>query len=462
MTTQTRKTLLATLGLVALFAIYETVKTLLFPRMEVVTSHVISTVVVGIITIVIGQYVVKQQTSLLRERERNNQRLREALAKSSRDENLLRSIVESIDEGLIIIDGESSVLLLNDAARRLLGIGDRTVTRLTDLSRDPLIHRIFADVLSQGARGEGRLETWSGQLASRNRRILRLQAVPLRLTSGQIDGVVGTLIDISQVERLERVRQEFLSNVSHELRTPLASISAFVETLLDGGLEDPENSLRFLNTIQRNASRMRALVNDISELSAIESGATRLTLTRLPLQTIVNEVFSALGPRATKYGVWLENRVDPELDIVADRRRLEQILVNLVDNGIKFNHPGGRVTVSAMVSGTPPGGVGRGDGRVIEISVRDTGPGIASEHLARVFERFYRVDKARSREVGGTGLGLAIVKHLARLHGGEADVRSEVGEGSEFIIRIPVGPAVDAVNAVDPPSEAPEAGLGEA
>lgn len=442
MTTQARKTILATIGLVALFAIYETVKTILFPDMSVVTSHMISTVVVGIITIVIGQYVVSQQTSLLDEREQNNRRLREALVKSSRDETLLRSIVDSIDEGLIIIDRESSVLLINDAARRLLNIGQRTeVARLTDISRDPLIHRLFAEVLSNGDQVEGRLESRHRDPATQNRRIMRLHAVPLRLTGGQVDGVVGALIDISKVEMLERVRQEFLSNVSHELRTPLAAIIAFVETLLDGGLEDPDNCLRFLNTIHRNASRMRALVSDISELSSIESGATRLTLVRIPLQTMVNEIFSGLAPRASAYGVSLENLVDGELHLIADRRRLEQILINLVDNAIKFNHPGGSVTVSAEMA--PPSGAEM----YHQIRVKDTGPGIAIEHLPRVFERFYRVDKARSREAGGTGLGLAIVKHLVLIHGGEAEVLSEVGVGSQFIIRLPANPGQTEVSS---------------
>ena len=445
MTTQARKTILATIGLVAVFAIYETVKTILFPDMSVVTSHMISTVVVGIITIVIGQYVVSQQTSLLDEREQNNRRLREALIKSNRDENLLRSIVDSIDEGLIIIDRESNVLLINDAARRLLNIGQQTMlTRLTDISRDPLIHRLFAEVLSNGDQVEGRLESRHRDPATQNRRIMRLHAVPLRLSGGQVDGVVGALIDISKVEMLERVRQEFLSNVSHELRTPLAAIIAFVETLLDGGLEDPDNCLRFLNTIHRNASRMRALVSDISELSSIESGATRLTLVRIPLQTMVNEVFSGLAPRASAYGVRLDNLVETEFHLVADRRRLEQILINLVDNAIKFNHPGGSVTVSAEMA--VPSGPGSADIYHL-IRVRDTGPGIAIEHLPRVFERFYRVDKARSREAGGTGLGLAIVKHLVLIHGGEAEVQSEVGAGSEFIVRLPANPAETAVSS---------------
>lgn len=428
MTTQTKKIIFATAGLVAFFGIYETVKTLLYPRMSGVTSHLISTVLVGIISALIARYVFKTQAGLLAEREQSNLRLREALGRAGRDDVLLRSIVASVAEGLVITDRESNLLLINDAAKGLFNLSSRTVTRLTDITRDPLVHKAFSQVLKSGERAETRIETRPSDPPSAGKRVLHLHAAPLRLSDGQIDGVVCAFIDISKLEMLERIRQEFLSNVSHELRTPLASITAYVETLIDGGLEDSENSLRFLNTIQRNAERMRALVNDISELSAIESGAVRLSIDRLPLRVIVDEVFSGLAPRASKYGVRLDNDVPEGFIVTADRRRIEQILINLVDNAIKFNHPGGSVTALAENSA---------DGSQQTIRVRDTGPGIPDEHLPRVFERFYRVDKARSREAGGTGLGLAIVKHLARVHGGEAFVTSQVGSGSEFSIRIP-------------------------
>ncbi len=176
---------------------------------------------------------------------------------------------------------------------------------------------------------------------------------------------------------------------------------------------------------------MRNLVNDISELSTIESGAVRLNFERLPLREVVDEVFSGLRPRSEKHRVALRNQVPESCLVTADHRRLEQILTNLVDNAIKFNRPGGEVTVSADAES-------EADGQTqTVVRVRDTGPGIPPEHLPRVFERFYRVDKARSRDLGGTGLGLAIVKHLARAHGGEAYVTSEVGQGCEFVIRLP-------------------------
>jgi two-component system phosphate regulon sensor histidine kinase PhoR len=431
MTAQTKKITLATIAVVTFFAVYETVKTVVFPAMGVVTSHIISTIVVGVTTVIIARYVFRQQVSLLYEQEQTTRRLQDALDKSELDENLLRSIVASVAEGLVITGRDSNVLIINDAARELLNIGQRPVIRLTNLSREPQLHRVFASVLAGGERVEARIETRSSEAGSQNRRILRLHAAPLRLSDHQVDGVVCAFIDETKLEMLERVRQEFLSNVSHELRTPLAAITAYAETLLDGGVDDPDNSLRFLHTIQRNAERMKALVNDISELSAIESGAVSLAIERLPLRQVVGDVFNGLSHRAAQYGVTLHNQVVEDFYVEADRRRLDQILINLVDNAIKFNHPGGAVTVIAEASE---------EGQMIK--VRDTGPGIPPEHLPRVFERFYRVDKARSREAGGTGLGLAIVKHLALAHGGEAHVASEVGVGSEFAVKLPQRGAV--------------------
>jgi two-component system phosphate regulon sensor histidine kinase PhoR len=433
MTAQGKKSILATIAVVTFFAAYETVKTLMFPRMGVVTSHIISTVVVGITTVFIARYVFRQQVHLLDEREKTNQQLHHALLNSGRNENLLRSIVASVAEGLVITGRNSDLLIINDAARKLLNVGDRPAIRLADISRDPQLHNAVSRTLATGESSEARIESRATESSSQGRRILQLHAAPLRLSDNrpgdaQIDGVVCAFFDITKLEKLERVRQEFISNVSHDLRTPLAAITAYAETLLDGGINDDDNSLRFLHTIHRNAERMKALVNDISELSAIESGEVKLSVERLPLHQIVTDVFNGLSPRAAKCGVTLQNQIAEDFQLCADRRRLEQILINLVDNAIKFNRPGGTVAVTADEWE---------DGKSRIIKVRDTGPGIPAEHLQRVFERFYRVDKARSRELGGTGLGLAIVKHLALAHGGEAHVASEIGSGSEFSIILP-------------------------
>lgn len=416
-----RQIIVATLAMVALFTVYEWAKTALFPDMSVTTSHVITIIVAGVITAIISRQVIRRQSRLIQEQATGNERLREALTAAERSSNLLQSIITSVDEGLLIIDRNQHILLMNDAAQHLLGLPHKDFARLPDISRTPEIIEAFLSVLTKGQRASVRIERASGI----HKRILRLQTAPLRFDD-QVEGVVGAFIDITQLERLESIRQAFLANVSHELRTPLTSITAYTETLLDGGLNDQDNSLRFLHTIQRNAERMRNLVNDISELSLIESGAVQLQFDRVLLRSVVNEVFTGLAPRSQKQQVQLRNEIPEDCYVVADRRRLEQILTNLVDNAIKFNKPQGEVVVAAAATE-----------EWLEIRVRDTGSGLAPEHLSRVFERFYRVDKARSRELGGTGLGLAIVKHLTRAHGGDAEVRSEVGQGCEFIIKLP-------------------------
>ncbi|MFL6253645.1 MAG: sensor histidine kinase, partial [Pyrinomonadaceae bacterium] len=224
---------------------------------------------------------------------------------------------------------------------------------------------------------------------------------------------------------LERVRQEFLSNVSHELRTPLTSIITSAETLQDGALEDEQDAHRFVQVIGRNAGRMRSLIEDIMELSAIESGALSLDVREARLHPLVRETFNALASKAEGCGVSLVNEVATDATVRADARRLEQMLLNLVENAIKFSRKGAAVRVRHE----------RGARDLV--IVEDTGEGIPAEHLPRIFERFYRVDRARSRDMGGTGLGLAIVKHLVRAHGGEVSVRSTLNEGTTFTIELP-------------------------
>lgn len=430
MTTQRRKIILATLLMISIFAAYEYLKTLFHPEMSAFASHVISTIVVGIITLFTVRYGLAQQTKLLKELERSNSVMSDTIRRADRDEDLLRSIVSSVAEGLLITDCEYKVVLINDAARNFLNVGQRPAMRLIDVSRDPEVHKSFSQVVNTGKPIVARVETRAGDVqgVAQSKRVLRLHAAPLRLSDGRIDGVVGAFIDISKQELLERIRREFVSNVSHELRTPLASISAYVETLMDGGLDDEDNSLRFLNTIHRNSERMKVLVDEISELSAIESGAVQLTVHDFNLRDLVKSIFNGLSPRAEKNNVTLENLILEDLDISGDRKRVEQILVNLIENAIKYNRPGGHVYVNVEDDI---------DEKYRIIHIRDTGTGISRESLSRVFERFYRVDKARSREAGGTGLGLSIVKHLTLLHGGEAYVESEFGVGSIFSIKLP-------------------------
>jgi len=253
-----------------------------------------------------------------------------------------------------------------------------------------------------------------------------LRVVPIRSTSnGEITGALGVFFDVTRLERLEIVRQEFLSNVSHELRTPLTSIMALAETLEAGAIDDRENNRRFLSIIQRNSSRMHRLIDDILELSAIEAGNVKLKPEVVRVRILVEDVISTLTAAAASRHIEVSNLIPTESEVFADPHRLMQMLTNLIDNAIKFNRDGGTVSITLT------------RGARDRISIADTGEGIPSHHLDRLFERFYRVDRARSRELGGTGLGLAIVKHLAKSHGGEVIVRSEFGKVTEFAIELP-------------------------
>jgi two-component system phosphate regulon sensor histidine kinase PhoR len=353
---------------------------------------------------------------------------------------LLDAIMESVREGLVVVDGESRVTALNAAARELFGVREQFGARgrwgapgargegrrLSDLTRDPTVVAAFREATERGVQREIKVEV---ETAGRGRRTFDLRVAPLRRQpagGARARGAVGVFFDITRLERLERVRQEFLSNVSHELRTPLTAIRTFVETLEGGALDDPAHNRRFLSIIERNAARMHSLIDDILELSGIEAGTVAVEPGPVALRELVQDVLTAVGGRAQERGVTLSNEVAPDAVVTADARRLEQMLTNLVDNAVKFNREGGRVFV----------GHERGAGRD-RVTVSDTGEGIAPEHLPRIFERFYRVDRARSRAMGGTGLGLAIVKHLARAHGGEATVRSAPGKGSVFAVELP-------------------------
>jgi two-component system phosphate regulon sensor histidine kinase PhoR len=336
---------------------------------------------------------------------------------------LLDATINEMREGLLVIDQEMRVVASNRAARSLFSnvedpIGAR---RLTELTRNPAIYDAFLDGVRGKERAGVKVETYGGE-----RRVFDLRVVPLQSANGKAShGAVGVFFDITRLERLELIRQEFLSNVSHELRTPLTSIIALAETLETGAIDDPEHNRRFLTIIQKNAARMHRLIDDILELSAIEAGNVKVTQEIVQLHLLVEDVVGSLSAAASAHAIMLQNLVAQEAKVFADPHRLVQMLTNLIDNAIKFNREGGMVSIKYE------GGVRD------KIRVEDTGEGIPAHHLDRLFERFYRVDRARSRELGGTGLGLAIVKHLARAHDGEVTVESRFGEGTRFTIELP-------------------------
>ena len=239
------------------------------------------------------------------------------------------------------------------------------------------------------------------------------------------------LHDLTALRQLERVRTEFVANVSHELRTPLTAIQGYLETLLSGALDEPENARRFLEIVLRHSERLGRLLNDLTDLSNIELGKVVLRRELVHLDEVVDSVVGMIGPRAARSRVTVSADVPAELPAVAaDRDRLAQILINLVDNAVKYTPEGGAVTVTARAAGD----------EVVEVAVADTGVGIPAADLPRITERFYRVDKARSRELGGTGLGLAIVKHLVLAHGGELRIESPQQQGTIVRFTLPIQP----------------------
>ena len=336
---------------------------------------------------------------------------------------LLDIAINEMREGVLVINDDMRVVASNRAARSVFSSvhGQIDSRRLTELTRNPAIYDAFLDAIHGQERGGVKVETYES-----GRRIFDLRVVPLTSNGGsKILGAVGVLFDITRLERLEIVRQEFLSNVSHELRTPLTSIMALAETLETGALNDLENNRRFLSIIQKNAVRMQHLIEDILELSAIEAGNVNVVPETIQLRSLVEEIVSSLSSAAAGRSISVENLVEQDAKVFADPRRLMQMLTNLIDNAIKFNRDKGTVTIVYEA------------GERDRIIVTDTGEGIPGQHLDRVFERFYRVDRARSRDLGGTGLGLAIVKHLAKAHDGEVTVSSRVGEGTQFTIELP-------------------------
>ena len=389
----------------------------------------IAALLVVILSLVFVIYSYRRSHSVSRQEDPNLSQ-DNSQADSFAFSKLFEATMSGMREGLLVVDKDMRVVASNPAAHRLFNLsrGNLTEQRLTELTRNPAIYGAFLDALKGIERSGVKVQTHGPDRLIFDLRVVPLGGADESLEQRPAGGALGVFVDVTRLERLEQVRQEFLSNVSHELRTPLTAILAFVETLEGGAIDDQEATRRFLPIIRKNALRMHDLIDDILELSAIEAGNVQVKGERLRLRPVVDDVVSSLASKAEAMDVAVKNDVAGDVRVYADRRRLEQMLTNLIDNAIKFNRKGG--TVSIRCDQTPD----RSRDRLV---VEDTGEGIPAHHLERLFERFYRVDRARSRERGGTGLGLAIVKHLALLHEGEISVRSEVGKGSVFTILLP-------------------------
>lgn len=347
-------------------------------------------------------------------------RLRVEEAREERSK--LEAIIANVSTGVLVTDIEKKIVLVNRAAERILGVD---VSRMTGRR----LIEVFSDTQLESAVGRAlvgeSVEMELGLVYPRSM-TLRLRANPVKSQEGSIAAAVCTLEDVTTLKRLDRIRQDFVANVSHELRTPVATVRALAQSLLEGAMEDRNTAQRFLHDLDRETARLAQLVEDLLTLSRLEAEETVLRLERFPLREPVTECLESKAKLASKYGVEISAEGDEKLVVEADRRLLGTLIGNLLDNAVKYNRPGGRVWVRYRAER---------EGTVIE--VEDTGIGIPRRELARIFERFYRVDKARSRETGGTGLGLSIVKHIAERHGGWVTVESEEGVGTVFSVYLP-------------------------
>jgi two-component system phosphate regulon sensor histidine kinase PhoR len=348
------------------------------------------------------------------------------LAELDSERAVLSSVISGMKEGLVLLGPDNRVRLTNRALRELFEIDfDPQGHRLTDVVRHPAI---VADVeAALVAENEEAGTRRSVVRLEGSAQVFELHVTRLPAADGEsAEGVLALLFDITRQEALEGVRREFVANVSHELRTPLTAIKAAVETLLDGDASDPETTLSFLQIISKNSDHMGELIEDLTDLSLIETGAITLELAHVDAAGVAREVVEKLEPLAAARNVELIAEVPSPFALRADRRRLVEMLTNLADNALKFNRPGGH----AWIRGRDQ------DGRRLLV-VEDDGIGIPSSSIEMIFNRFYQVNRDGSNRSRGTGLGLAIVKHLMRLHDGRVQVKSELGKGSSFVLDFP-------------------------
>ncbi|NLV25441.1 MAG: HAMP domain-containing protein [Deltaproteobacteria bacterium] len=353
-------------------------------------------------------------------------RLQDRIDTVIRQRNEQEAVLSSMVEGVVAVDKEERILRLNQAGQVLLSVSDDNPQGkpIQEVVRKADMLRFIRHTLSSPEPVEGEVLIQDG-----TREIFfQMHGMPLKNAAGEPFGALVVLNDVSRIRRLENVRRDFVANVSHELRTPITAIKGFVETLLEGALDQPEEGRRFLRIVAKQAERLNAIIEDLLRLSRIEEDeeTVSIQLEKRRLSEVLNAALVSCSALARDESVHIELQCPPELTAAVNPPLLEQAVTNLIDNAIKYSPKNGRVLVRAEENQ-----------QEVLIIVQDWGTGIAAEHLPRIFERFYRVDKARSRKLGGTGLGLAIVKHIAQIHGGTVDVVSVPGKGSTFSVRLP-------------------------
>ncbi len=343
--------------------------------------------------------------------------------KETREQNQkLSAVFESMIEGVVVVDKAGRIISLNSAVEKIFGVSADQAkgSFFLEIIRNADISEIISGVLKTGQPVSA-----EATLSFPVRGIFQINAVGI-FNQGKISGCLAVIHDISQIRRLESLRRDLVANVSHELRTPLTSIKGFIETLLAGAMEDKEHGRSFLQIIESHVKRLDNLVNDLLSLSHLESGKIRLEIEEYDLRQQLDSVIAGFSSQVKQKNIQIKNDLAAGLILKADKNRIEQVLVNFIDNAVKFNRENGEIKIYSQDSGGQ-----------LKVVVEDSGIGIPQKDIPRIFERFYRVDKARSRQLGGTGLGLSIVKHIIELHGGSAGAESVEGLGSKFWFILP-------------------------
>jgi len=354
----------------------------------------------------------------------------------------LAAVLQSMAEGVVVVDPAGNVVLCNRTAQELFGLPATQDWRgkpLQAFSRHPLLQELLREVANR--RPSDPPVTREIEIEGKGQRYLSVSAMQVSEDGTTVSGYVLVFHDLTQLKRLESVRADFVANVSHELRTPLTAIKGYAETLLNGALKDPDAAVRFLTIIDRHSERLSRLIDDLLTLSNLESGAVELRHDEIALAELISEVFEVVKDKAERGGIKLMQELPPELPLLlGDSDRLQQVLLNLIDNAIKYTPASGTVTVTAKIVHGPHGSEidAELEGEWLEVMVADTGCGIPESEIPRLTQRFYRVDKARSRELGGTGLGLAIVKHIIQAHGGSLRIESQINQGTTVHILLPL------------------------
>ncbi|MFA5336094.1 MAG: ATP-binding protein [Candidatus Omnitrophota bacterium] len=349
--------------------------------------------------------------------------IRSKMDRIASGEAKLEAVLSSMVEGVIVTDEKGSVVVANPSARRMFFIDASPEGKMTlEVIRNSSVHQIVDSILGR----RQKIAVKEIQLNKPDERSVMVSAAAV-MKEGELSGALLVFHDITELRRLEKVRQDFVANVSHELRTPLSSIKGYSETLMDGGVRDPKEQKEFLEIIYRESDRLAKLIDDILDLSRTESGKMAMVFMPLDVSPVVKRVCAILEKQAAMKSIRIALDIPAGTPrILADESRLSQVILNLLDNAVKYTPEGGDVRISAAP-----------EGNFVRIDVFDTGVGIPEADIPRIFERFYRVDKARSRELGGTGLGLSIVKHIVQAHGGQVSVKSAPEKGSTFSFTIP-------------------------